>query len=124
MAALLTAVLTILMGSGMAGAEEAGKEPHVTVETGDDRWLYQSDTLTVNIRRFREEKRTKKKTRTLEYCVAEILASPDAPVQVIMSEPTKKRVAGYRLMSPELLLADHPAVFAMSDDLYGLRLQK
>lgn len=89
-------------------------------------WQYASADLAITIRRFREEVpgKNKKKTRTREYCVAEIRTTEAEPLGAVMSQPTKKRPAGYKLVSPELLLEAHPCVFAMSDDLYGIRLQK
>ena len=89
-------------------------------------WQYASAALAITIRRFREEVpgKNKKKTRIREYCVAEIRTTEAEPLGAVMSQPTKKRPAGYKLVSPELLLEAHPCVFAMSDDLYGIRLQK
>ena len=89
-------------------------------------WQYARNDLAITIRRFQENVpgKSKKKGRIREYCVAEIHASETSPLGAVMSQPTKKRPAGYKLVSPELLLEAHPCVFAMSDDLYGIRLQK
>ena len=112
-------ILMLLLCSGRPVFAETVADP----ENGF--WQYTGEHLTVTIHRFRETRQTKKKQeRTLEYCVAEIQASPEAPLTAVMTEATKKRVAGYKLVSPETLLEAHPVVFALSDDLYGIRLQK
>ncbi len=118
---LLLAVL-LAQGAAFAGAEETAAA--VTEDAENGHWEYVSETLTVKIDRFRETVGEKKKKRTLEYCVAEIFASEASPLGSVMTDATKKRPAGYRLVSPELLLEKYPAVFAVSDDMYGLRLQK
>ena len=98
---------------------------YVLVDEENGIWQYASADLAVRINRFREEVAGKnKKTRIREYCVAEIYASQNAPLGAVLSQPTKKRPAGYKLVSPELLMEAHPSVFSMSDDLFGIRLQK
>ena len=101
-------------------------EGNATVTDDDENglWSYESPELTVRIQRFREDKQVGKQTRILEYCIADIQASEASPLFAVMTDPTKKRVAGYKLVSPEILIEKYPAVFAMSDDLYGIRLQK
>ncbi len=88
-------------------------------------WEYRSQDLHITVTRYTETAGTKKKkNRVREYCVAEIQASPASPLVPIMSEETKKNPAGYKLVSPELLDEKHRPMFAMSDDMYGIRLQK
>ena len=123
----LALLLALLCAIPWGMAEEADGEIRVTEDEENGVWEYASPDLTVTIHRFREEvagKKNKKKKRTREYCVAEIYASEAQPLLSVMTDPTKKRVAGYKLVSPEILIEKYPAVFAMSDDLYGIRLQK
>ncbi len=107
-----------------SGAEaDAGTEV-LTEDAENGFWEYRSDALHITITRFQETVKTKKKSRLREYCVAEIEASPQCPLTPVMTDPSSKRVAGYKLVSPELLDEKHLPLFAMSDDLYGIRLQK
>ena len=83
-------------------------------------WQYASKNLSVRITRVREQY-NKKKIR--EYCVAEIWASEDEPMQAILAAPKGKWPEGVNQVSPELLVQKHPCIFAMSDDYYGSRQQ-
>ena len=83
-------------------------------------WQYASKDLSVKITRVRE-KYNKQKMR--EYCVAEIWASPESPMQAILSAEKGKLPEGVNQVSPQLLVDKHPCVFAMSDDFYGSRQQ-
>ena len=101
-------------------------EEYILEDEENGLWQYARKDLAITVRRFREEVpvKGKKKARIREYCVADIHASETSPLGAVMSQPTKKRPAGYKLVSPELLLETHPCIFALSDDLYGIRLQK
>ena len=88
------------------------------------RWEYHSEDLDIVIEKFTEKVKSGNKKKTREYCVAEIHASPESPLYPVMTDPTKKNPAGYKLVSPELLQKKANPLFAMSDDLYGIRLQK
>ena len=107
-----------------AGESVSAVEPVLVEDPENGRWSYAGPGLTISIERFSETTKIKGKNRTLEYCVADIQASPESPLYPVMSEPTKKRVAGYKLVSPELLQEKANPLFAMSDDMYGIRLQK
>ena len=109
-----------------AGEEdwEAAEAPYLMEDPDQGRWEYRSGTLSITIQRFSEKVKSGKKTKTREYCVADIHASRESPLYPIMTEPTKKRQAGYKLVSPDLLTEKHQPLFAMSDDMYGIRLQK
>ncbi len=115
---LLAALL--LMVQGMAAAEE----PVLVEDPENGRWEYRSENLTILIDRVSEKVKSGKKNKIREYCVAEIFASPESPMYPVMSDPTSKRPAGYKLVSPELLQEKANPLFAMSDDMYGIRLQK
>lgn len=112
-------VLAALLFSLSAAAEE----PTLTENPEEGRWEYRSGSLSITIEKKTEQVQGKKK-RTREYCVADIQASPESPLYPVMSEPTKKHPAGYKLVSPELLQEKASPLFALSDDLYGIRLQK
>ena len=86
-------------------------------------WSYDSPNLQITIRRYEEKIQPKKKTYDLVYCVADIHASPESPLGVIMTEPVKKKIAGENQVSPDLLEEKHRPLFAMSDDMYGIRLK-
>ena len=119
---VLLALLVLL-----AGATAAEGDPEGILLTEDEEngfWEYRSPDLHITVTRYTEEVASKKKSRKREYCVAEIIASPEAPLMPVMTDPTQKRVAGYKLVSPELLDEKYRPLFAMSDDLYGIRLQK
>ena len=122
MKALILCLALMLWSGACAGAETAAA---VTENAEEGRWEYASERLTVRITRFQEEVTGKnRKKRVREYCVAEIQASEEQPLLSVMTDASKKRPAGYKLVNPELLLEKYPAVFAVSDDLYGIRLQK
>ncbi len=89
-------------------------------------WKYASEDRAVTIRRCREEvpRRDKEGFRIREYSIAEIHTIEMIPLVTVTTQATEKRPAGYKLVSPRRLLAAHPCVFALSDDLYGLRLKK
>ena len=113
--------------SEMGGAEqseEAPETPFLLEDPENGRWEYRSESLQITIERFSEQVKVGKTKKTREYSVADIQASPESPLYPVMTEPTKKRPAGYRLVSPELLQEKAKPLFAMSDDMYGIRLQK
>ena len=110
----------LLMLTGLAAAEDTA----LTEDPENGRWEYHSADLNIVIEKFSEKVKSGKKTKIREYCVADIQASPASPLYPVMSEPTKKRPAGYKLVSPELLQEKASPLFAMSDDMYGIRLQK
>lgn len=87
-------------------------------------WGYSSNNLSVRINQFNEEKLVGKKKRKLVYWVAEVYASPENPLTTIETEATKKHSKGYKLVNPLSIARKNHAVFAISDDLYGIRLQK
>ncbi len=117
---LLAAALLLFLLMTAAMAEKAT----LTEDEENGHWEYKSDQLTITINRFEETVTYKKKDYKREYCVAEIQASSESPLTPIMTDPTSKRVAGYKLVSPEILDEKFTPLFAMSDDLYGIRLQK
>ena len=130
-AAAFSAVMLLLAGlPGISAAEDADpyEELRGSAEIVEDEenglWSYKGDGLEITVQRYTETVNLKKNKRTREYCVADIRTSPEYPLSAVMTDPTKKRPAGYKLVSPEILIEKYPAVFAMSDDLYGIRLQK
>lgn len=101
-----------------------GEPYQLTEDPENGRWEYHSASLNIVIERVKEKVKVGKKTRTREYCIADIQASPEAPLYPVMTEATKKRPAGYKLTSPKNLVKKYRPMFALSDDLYGIRLQK
>ncbi len=102
---------------------EAGEE-YIFEDEENGVWKYATSSLSVEIRRTRETKKVKKKDRILEYFVAEIYASPESPLVPVMTEASKTNPAGVKQVSPEILARKYNCVFAVSDDMYGLRRQK
>ena len=102
----------------------AAEAPTLVEDPENGRWEYHSDTLNIVIEQVTETVVSGKTKKTREYCVADIQASPESPLYPVMTEPTKKNPAGYKLASPELLQEKAHPLFAMSDDMYGIRLQK
>ena len=98
--------------------------PALTEDPDNGIWEYRSETLTIRIERFSETVKTGGKKKIREYCIADIHASPESPLFPVMTEPTKKHPAGYKLVSPDLLTEKYKPLFAMSDDMYGIRLQR
>ena len=119
---LLLAVLILCPVTGLT--EETDAEIRMTEDAEKGFWEYVSPDLTIQVNRYRETKKIKGKKKTVEYCVADIHASENAPMFPVMTDPSKKRVAGYKLVSPELLVEKANPIFAVSDDMYGLRIQK
>lgn len=116
--AWIAAALLLILGA--AGAEE----PTILEDTEGGRWEYHSEDLNIVIEKFTEKVKSGSKKKTREYCVADIQASPESPLYPVMTDPTSKRPAGYKMVSPELLQEKAHPMFAMSDDMYGIRLQK
>jgi len=106
-----------LDAEGFLCGENPGTE-YVLEDEEKGVWQYASKTLAITIRRYRE----KVKKRTNEYVVAEIRTREKNPMDAIMTEPGKYDHAGTRQDSPVKLLEKQPAVFAVSDDMYGLRI--
>ncbi len=102
----------------------AAEEPALIEDPENGKWEYRSGSLTITIERITESVKSGKTKKTREYCVADIQASPESPLYPVMTDPTKKRPAGYKLVSPELLQEKAAPLFAMSDDMYGIRLQR
>ena len=116
--AWIAAALLLILGA--AGAEE----PTILEDPEDGRWEYHSESLNIVIEKFTEKVKSGSKKKTREYCVADIQASPESPLYPVMTDPTSKRPSGYKMVSPELLQEKAHPMFAMSDDMYGIRLQK
>ncbi len=132
---LLSLLLLLTMTASAAAAEET--EPAAEAAAPDARegvllteddenghWEYRSPELNIVIDRYEETVTYKKKKYKREYCIAEIQASPESPLVPVMTDASKKRVAGYKLVSPDLLDEKYTPLFAVSDDLYGIRLQQ
>ena len=102
---------------GFLTGDNPGEE-YILEDAENGYWQYASRNLSVKITRVREQY-NKKKIR--EYCVAEIWASEDEPLQAILTAPKGKWPEGVNQVSPELLVQKHPCIFAMSDDYYGSR---
>ena len=129
LAAILCGIL-MLSGTGGMGEEKSGEnqdlsgDPILTEDPENGRWEYHSESLNIVIEKYTETVKSGRKNKIREYCVADIQASPESPLYPVMTEPTKKRPAGYKLVSPELLQEKANPLFAMSDDMYGIRLKK
>ena len=88
-------------------------------------WQYASADLSIQVTRYRE---TTKKKKKQEYVVAEIRASETSPLGVLQSDPKNSlKFKGEALPGIEQrvvtdLIAKHPSVLAVSDDMYGLRI--
>ena len=123
-----------MLWTGAALAEEPAEDPapavtaaaetRLTEDPENGVWEYVSPELTLRIERFRETVTYKKKSYLREYCIADIRASGASPLRAITTEPTKKQPGGYKQVSPELLDQKGLPIFAMSDDMYGIRLRK
>lgn len=90
----------------------------------EGRWAYSNNALSIRIERFDETKMVGKKTRKLVYWIADVYASEKEPMTTVGTPATKKHPVGYRLVKPSAIAQDNHCVFAISDDMYGLRLQK
>ena len=102
----------------LTGEDNPGEE-YILEDEKNGFWQYASRDLAVTVTRYREK--VKKKTR--EYCIAEIHASAASPLSSITSDATKKRPIGYMKENPTKLAQKYNAVFAISDDYYGHRMQ-
>ena len=108
---------------GFLAREDNPGEEYILEDEKNGVWQYASAVLAVKVTRFREKT---KKNKKQEYCIAEIWCSPESPLGVIMTEPYarfgKNLQPGKRQDEPEKLIAQHPSVLAVSDDMYGLRI--
>ena len=126
-------ILALLMTAGLLFSANPGKEDNglkdflvrdelenmVLRENEEEGfWEFSSDSLTIQIHRYRE---TPDEKHTLEYCVAEVRASESSPLFSIMTPGNRMRPGGYHLVYAEDLVRDNPVVFAVSDDYYGYR---
>ena len=87
-------------------------------------WKYATESLAITVQRTRDTKKVKKKNMILEYFEADIQASPESPLIPVMTDPTKSNPAGVKQVSPDILARKYQSVFAVSDDMYGLRRTK
>ena len=112
-------------GKGFLTGDDNPGEEYLLEDEDQGIWQYAAKDLSVKVTRFREQTKKKKKQ---EYCVAEIWCSPESPLGVIMTEPYarygKNQQPGKRQDEPEKLIAQHPSVLAVSDDMYGLRIME
>lgn len=102
---------------------EAGTE-YILEDDENGVWKYATGSLSITVERTRETKKIKKKDKILEYFVADIWASPESPLIPIMTDATKSSPAGVKQVSPDILVKKYQSVFAVSDDMYGLRRSK
>ena len=106
-----------LDAEGFLTGENPGPE-YVLEDEEKGVWQYASKTLSIIIHRYQEK--VKKKTNL--YVIAEIRTREKNPMDAIMTEAGNYKHPGTRQDSPEKLLEKQPAVFAVSDDMYGLRI--
>lgn len=132
---LLCILLCLLCLTGAAPAEEAGYSfdekgfltdcedgaEYIFEDEENGLWKYATRDLAITVERTRETKKVKKKNRILEYFVADIQASPESPLAPVMTDATKSSPAGVKQVSPDILAKKYRCVFAVSDDMYGLR---
>ncbi len=139
---LITLLLLITLSAGIAGAEmekdgfhfdENGfltgdanpAEEYLLEDDENGIWQYASKDLAISVTRFRD-KAKKGSKKILEYCVADIHCSENSPLGSFMTEPYSRYgstpTPGVRQEIPTTLIADHPSILAVSDDMYGLRL--
>lgn len=90
----------------------------------EGQWAYSNNALSIRLERFDETKQVGKKTRKLIYWIADIYASEKEPMTHAGTPATKRHSVGYRQVKPAAIARDSHCVFAVSDDMYGLRLQK
>lgn len=102
-----------------------GENPSETYLTEDEEngyWAYSDANLSIRITRYTDELKNNKKR---VYCVADVWASEASPLFAIMSPAGGERPAGYGnsegMKKPEKLVAENPAMLAVSDDYYGWR---
>ena len=112
-----------LTAEGFLTGENPGSA-YVKEDPDNGFWQYADAHLAITVRQVQETVKSGNKKKTLEYCIADIHASSESPLTPVMTEATKKKIAGYKQVSPELLMEKHPAVFAMSDDMYGIRFSR
>ena len=138
---LLLPLLLILMTAACAETEKDGfhfdekgfltgdsnpADEYLLEDEENGIWQYASRDLSIRITRYRETVKIKSGKRTQEYCIADIYASPASPLFTILCdtpEGKKERVPGYYKAYPEDLVAQHPVMFALSDDYYAHRMQ-
>ena len=113
----------VLDENGFWADAEEGQE-YILEDEENGVWKYATSSLSIEIHRTRETKKVKKKNRIFEYFVADIHASPASPLVPVMTDATKNNPAGVKQVSPEILARKYDCVFAVSDDMYGLRRQK
>ena len=141
-AAWLLAIMMMLPAFGLSEAEDLPDgeveetEAYEEEKSGDaedvllvedpenGRWEYRSSSLHITVTKVTEKVKSGGKKKTREYCVADIQASPESPLFPVMTEASKKHPQGYKLVSPDLLIKKAKPMFAMSDDMYGIRLQR
>ena len=104
---------------------ENPEEEYILEDEKNGVWQYASRDLAVTVTRY--EEKTKKKKKQI-YCVAEIWASEASPLGAIQSDPKSslkfkgEAYPGIEQRYVEDLIAKHPSVLAVSDDMYGLRI--
>ena len=104
---------------GFLTGENPG-DAYLLEDEENGQWQYSTADLSIRVNRFRE----KPDEYIREYCVAEVYASERSPLFTITTPATKRFAQGYNLKYAEDLVADNPAVLAVSDDFYGYRHQR
>ena len=110
---------------GFLTGDENPAEEYLFEDDENGLWQYASKDLAITVTRFRGNAKKGSK-KILEYCVADIHCSENSPLGSFMTEPYSRYgstpTPGVRQEKPSVLIAEHPSVLAVSDDMYGLRL--
>lgn len=106
---------------GFLVGENPGRE-YMLEDEKNGIWQYASKDLAIRVTRYREK--IKKSKKIDEYCVAEIWCSESSPLGAFMTDRgfyKKDPAPGLQQQKPSVLMQQHPSVFCVSDDMYGLR---
>lgn len=99
--------------SASASVQTAPGEEYILKDSKNGKWIYKTDTLSIEITRCTDEK------QRLRWYETEIICSPEEPLMTWLSEGGKK--PGTKLQQPVEQAKKNHFVLAVSDDYYGFR---
>ena len=94
------------------GLLPAGTEPYVYADADDGLWIYKSDVLSVEIRRYTDT------LNTLVWFETDVRCTPGAPLTSYLSAG---KTPGRRGVNPIDLARDNHVVLGITDDFFGTR---
>ena len=92
------------------------EQEEILIDEENGLWVYKTDTLSIEIKRCEDEE------EHLRWYECDVIASPEDPLRVALSQGKKKE--GITRVAPSKLVAENHCVLAISEDYYSYRISK